>query len=434
METLVHNFRLDAQEQRIKQLQGDVAEIKTTLKALEEHRAESREFRKVFLAWIQHQETRSDDSLSGSGSPSFFPNPSSDLQLEYVVDRHSDSPPNPPPSSLLEQLESIIARSEERLGKSLLHTGCGSKSRPESVNWAFSTAENTFVHDQFEEASDDHGHLLRNIHSDSSFSGGSADPLFRSPSLPSSPSLCIQLKNIMSRCEENLCSHGRLMSHSVNGLLLDNLQGMLGSEPLVGHNGELKTVVDLDYPDPGQGVEQQMVGNIDVLYAVGAGGLGLSLVLIHIYVTEIKRTLQALWVLGVVGSVAAKVCLAHDESLVQYVVDNPVAVWFVGPLFAALTGLVFKEGLCYGKLEAGILTFIIPSVLLGHLSGLMDDGVKVGLLGAWMTLFVIFAARKFTQPIKDDIGDKSVFTFKALPEEEKKALIQKLEQQNLSES
>ncbi|KAK9076230.1 hypothetical protein SSX86_004563 [Deinandra increscens subsp. villosa] len=176
--------------------------------------------------------------------------------------------------------------------------------------------------------------------------------------------------------------------------------------------------------------------NIDIPYAIGAAGLGLSLVLIHIYVTEIKRTLQALWLLGVVGSIAAKICLAQpaDESLVQYVVDNPAAVWFVGPLFAALTGLVFKEGLCYGKLEAGILTFIIPSVLLGHLSGLMDDGVKVSLLGVWMALFVLFAARKFTQPIKDDIGDKSVFTFKALPEEEKTALIQKLEQQRLSES
>ncbi|XP_076892669.1 uncharacterized protein LOC143544442 [Bidens hawaiensis] len=173
--------------------------------------------------------------------------------------------------------------------------------------------------------------------------------------------------------------------------------------------------------------------NIDILYSIGAAGLGLSLVLIHIYVTEIKRTLQALWLLGVVGSVAAKICLAQpaDASLVQYVVDNPVAVWFVGPLFAALTGLVFKEGLCYGKLEAGILTFIIPSVLLGHLSGLMDDGAKVGLLGAWMALFVIFAARKFTQPIKDDIGDKSVFIFNALPEEEKAALIQKLEQQKM---
>ncbi|KAJ9549447.1 hypothetical protein OSB04_021990 [Centaurea solstitialis] len=167
-----------------------------------------------------------------------------------------------------------------------------------------------------------------------------------------------------------------------------------------------------------------------------ATGLGLSLVLIHIYVTEIKRTIQALWVLGVFGSVATEIWLAQpaDETLVQYVVDHPTAIWFVGPLFAALTGLVFKEGLCYGKLEAGILTFIIPSLLLGHLSGLMDDGVKVTLLGVWMALFVIFAARKFTQPIKDDIGDKSVFIFKALPEEEKAALIQKLEQQKFSES
>lgn len=28
---------------------------------------------------------------------------------------------------------------------------------------------------------------------------------------------------------------------------------------------------------------------------------------------------------------------------------------------------LFVTGLCYGKLEAGILTFIIPSILLGHL-------------------------------------------------------------------
>lgn len=171
--------------------------------------------------------------------------------------------------------------------------------------------------------------------------------------------------------------------------------------------------------------------NVDLLYVLGAGGLGLSLFLIHIYVTPIKRTLQALWAIGVLGSFGTYLNLAQPsrESLTQYVVDNPVAVWFVGPLFAALTGLVFKEGLCYGKLEAGVLTFVIPTILLGHLSGLMDDNVKLSLLGVWMTLLMIFAARKFTQPIKDDIGDKSVFMFNALPEEEKKALIQKLEQQ-----
>ncbi|KDP23261.1 hypothetical protein JCGZ_23094 [Jatropha curcas] len=175
--------------------------------------------------------------------------------------------------------------------------------------------------------------------------------------------------------------------------------------------------------------------NLDLLYALGAGGLGLSLLLIHIYVTEIKRTLQALWALGVVGSFATYTTLAQPAgvSLVQYVIDNPITVWFVGPLFAALTGLVFKEGLCYGKLEAGILTFIIPTVLLGHLTGLMDNGAKLALLYSWMALFVIFAGRKFTQAIKDDVGDKSVFMFNSLQEDEKKALIEKLEQQKFSQ-
>ncbi|XP_043706310.1 uncharacterized protein LOC122655971 [Telopea speciosissima] len=174
---------------------------------------------------------------------------------------------------------------------------------------------------------------------------------------------------------------------------------------------------------------------LDLLYAFGAGGLGLSLFLIHIYVSEIKRTLQALWALGVVGSLAAYLNLAQPigQSLTLYVVDNPTAVWFVGPLFAALTGLVFKEGLCYGKLEAGVLTFTIPALLLGHLTGLMDDGVKLGLLGLWMALFAVFAARKFTQPIKDDIGDKSVFVFNALPESEKNVLLEKLEQQKFGQ-
>ncbi|XP_057874158.1 uncharacterized protein LOC131080078 [Cryptomeria japonica] len=170
--------------------------------------------------------------------------------------------------------------------------------------------------------------------------------------------------------------------------------------------------------------------NLDTLYALGAGSLGLSLVLIHIYVTPIKRTLQILWALGLLGSLATSLNLAQPagEGLVEYVIDNPVAVWFVGPLFASLTGLVFKEGLCYGKLEAAALTFVIPTLLLGHLTGLMDDNTKLGLLGVWMALFVVFASRKFTQPIKDDIGDKSVFMFNAKSEEEKAVILRQREE------
>lgn len=173
--------------------------------------------------------------------------------------------------------------------------------------------------------------------------------------------------------------------------------------------------------------------NVDLLYVLGSAGLGLSLYLIHIYVTEIKRTLQALWALGVVGSLVTYTAFAEPagEGLVEYVVHNPTAVWFVGPVFAALTGLVFKEGLCYGKLEAAALAIIIPITLLGHLTGTLDDVVKLSLLGMWMALFIIFAGRKFTQPVKDDIGDKSVFTFNALPEVEKAVLLEKLEQRRL---
>ncbi|KAI9126073.1 hypothetical protein K1719_003491 [Acacia pycnantha] len=180
-------------------------------------------------------------------------------------------------------------------------------------------------------------------------------------------------------------------------------------------------------------VSQIIKQNLDYLYVAGSCGLGLSLLLIHIYVSEIKRTLQALWVLGILGSCATYITIAQpaNQNLIRCVLDNPSTVWLVGPLFAALTGLVFKEGLCYGKLEAGLLTFIIPTVLLGHLTGLMDNEVKLALLAAWMALFAIFAGRKFTQPIKDDIGDKSVFMFNSLPDDEKKALLEKLEQQNI---
>lgn len=43
------------------------------------------------------------------------------------------------------------------------------------------------------------------------------------------------------------------------------------------------------------------------------------------------------------------------------------------------------------------------------------------------------ASNAFSISFKDDIGDKSVFTFNSLSEDEKKALVEKLEQQKYSE-
>jgi uncharacterized integral membrane protein len=38
-------------------------------------------------------------------------------------------------------------------------------------------------------------------------------------------------------------------------------------------------------------------------------------------------------------------------------------------MFAALTGVAFKEGMCYGKAECAALFFVVPATLLGHLTG-----------------------------------------------------------------
>ena len=45
----------------------------------------------------------------------------------------------------------------------------------------------------------------------------------------------------------------------------------------------------------------------------------------------------------------------------------------------------------------------------GHLTGLLSNDVETVLAAAFTVTYLVFAARKYTQAIKDDIGDKSVF-------------------------
>ena len=155
---------------------------------------------------------------------------------------------------------------------------------------------------------------------------------------------------------------------------------------------------------------------LDPAWFAGAAGLGGSLFLVHMYVTPIKRTMQALWAAGLLGSLAL-VATQDGAPVAAAVYAHKEFVWAVGPLFAAFTGLCFKEGACYGKAESAALFFLWPTLLLGHLAG-APDAVKAPLLAAAAGLVTLFAARKFTQAVKDDIGDKSIFDFMTLPEEE----------------
>ena len=104
-------------------------------------------------------------------------------------------------------------------------------------------------------------------------------------------------------------------------------------------------------------------------------------------------------------------------------------MWFVGPLFASLTGVGFKEGVCYNKSEAFALAALTPTLLLAHLTGLFGEAsgpVETSLLALWSAAFLSFAASKWGQPVHEDIGDKSVFEFMKLSEEEQQIQLRRL--------
>eukprot|EP00879_Flechtneria_rotunda_P018631 GHRR01019552.1.p1 GENE.GHRR01019552.1~~GHRR01019552.1.p1 ORF type:complete len:239 (+),score=80.45 GHRR01019552.1:283-999(+) len=165
------------------------------------------------------------------------------------------------------------------------------------------------------------------------------------------------------------------------------------------------------------------VSALNPISALGAAALGLSLVQIHIYVTPIKRAIQVLWALGVLGG--CYLAITHPEQpLPLLVAHQPWSVWFVGPAAAAVTGVAIKEGLCYGKPEAAALALLLPVLCLSHLSGIVPEGFQGALLVAVCGVSCVFAGRKYSQAIKDDIGDKSVFMFRKLPEAEQQRLLQ----------
>lgn len=148
---------------------------------------------------------------------------------------------------------------------------------------------------------------------------------------------------------------------------------------------------------------------LTLVYACFCLGLGVSLVTIHIYMASLHRVLQIFWAIGVAVSVVLAV--QGGEPLALSVYKHPVTILGIGFIFAALTGIYFKEAFCFNRLETKVLTPLVPLLLLGHLSGLLSVQSEQVLLGVWAILFLVFALRKVVQAIPPDIGDKSVFVY-----------------------
>jgi uncharacterized integral membrane protein len=148
---------------------------------------------------------------------------------------------------------------------------------------------------------------------------------------------------------------------------------------------------------------------VTLLYATFCLSLGVSLFTIHIYMVALHRALQIFWGIGVFTSIV--LAIQSQQPLALYIYQHPLTILGVGFLFAALTGIYFKEAFCFNRFETKILTPIVPLLLMGHLFNIIPTEIEQVLLATWAVFFVVFGLRKILQEIPQDIGDKSVFEY-----------------------
>jgi uncharacterized integral membrane protein len=141
-----------------------------------------------------------------------------------------------------------------------------------------------------------------------------------------------------------------------------------------------------------------------------AAGLGLALRWIHIYLRPLHRALLLFWLLGCLGFAALAVKAGPGAMAATLAADGRW-IWAVGPFFAALAGIGFKEFFCFRRPEAIGVTLLLPLALLGHLSGLLAASATGTLLAIEAALLLVLSLRKFPMPAAADVGDKSVFAY-----------------------
>ncbi len=141
-----------------------------------------------------------------------------------------------------------------------------------------------------------------------------------------------------------------------------------------------------------------------------ATSLGLALRWIHIYLRPLHQTLQMFWAAGCLGWLFLSIQVGPTDT-VQTLETQRLWTWAIGPLFAALAGIGFKEFFCFRRPEAIGLTLLLPLALLGHLSGLIAGSPAFILMAIASVLLVVLALRKFGMEAALDVGDKSVFAY-----------------------
>ena len=142
-----------------------------------------------------------------------------------------------------------------------------------------------------------------------------------------------------------------------------------------------------------------------------ATGLGLALHWIHIYLRPLHRALKLFWLLGCASAIALAAYAGSPAGMLRAVQVQPLWLLALGPYFAALAGVGFKEFFCFRRPEAIGVTLLLPLALLGRLLGLVSAPLCGQLLLLQALLLLVLCLRKLPMEAAADVGDKSVFAY-----------------------
>lgn len=149
---------------------------------------------------------------------------------------------------------------------------------------------------------------------------------------------------------------------------------------------------------------------LDATFFGASIAFGVALQTIHIYMKPMHNLIKGLWVVGFIGAVVLTASpFLPSHSVYQAIIEYPELLLAVGWQFVAMTGLFFKEAICFGRPEALALFGLVPILSGGHFLHLLSPAVERYGLVSFAVIFLFFSARKFLQAPRDDLGDKSVF-------------------------
>jgi uncharacterized integral membrane protein len=156
---------------------------------------------------------------------------------------------------------------------------------------------------------------------------------------------------------------------------------------------------------------QRGVGQLWPWLLLMAAGLGLALHWIHIYLRPLHLALKLFWLLGCAAAIALAASAGGPAGMLLAVQDQPLWLLALGPYFAALAGVGFKEFFCFRRPEAIGVTLLLPLALFSRLVGLVSAPLCGQLLLVQALLLLVLCLRKLPMEAAADVGDKSVFAY-----------------------